>query len=374
MKRSDGQNDEGNTGSRNVKAKKDYILHPEQIDEVGAHANCTDGMGALFCSKLFEKIHGSKEIKTFTIYHDKPDDEYLKILKGDPNNDREMVTNVAIFDFGFNENVTKELLASPKHSIMIFDHHKGNKEVMEKFPDRCIFDNDRAGVHLAWDYFFPNIPYPKWANYIGIRDLGTGFENEDIAKFSAFLFYATELSVNEWMTHIYPNLDSFIAQFKEKNKELVDLNGKFTTRGTQIFHEALEESVPYTEFSKRGSEFLLVQTKMVNMQVKTFIRSKFCGLTTGVGNVHISVSECAVSFLKKNPDYKLVIMWHVNNYDLKYKFSIRSRKDDPDVNCDKIAKLFGGGGHESAAGFQIDLSQDVYKFLIENISNLKWKE
>lgn len=52
-------------------------------------------------------------------------------------------------------------------------------------------------------------------------------------------------------------------------------------------------------------------------------------------------------FGDKYYEYPLVVVW---TYDgKKYKYTLYS--SDPNVNCQKIAEKFGGGGHKGAAGF-----------------------
>lgn len=44
-----------------------------------------------------------------------------------------------------------------------------------------------------------------------------------------------------------------------------------------------------------------------------------------------------------------------------WTFSLYTTK--PEIDCNEIAKLYGGGGHKQAAGFQVDRLSDIFSFL-----------
>ena len=314
------------------------------LDSVQVHGNCPDGMGSLLCGLLYSKIV-DKKIDFVFLFHNKPDEDYLKNIDG---------KNIVVFDFSFNEKVIEQFIAKCG-SFHIYDHHIGQKDIMAKFPNHCTFDNDRSGVHLAWDFFFPDIKAPKWVKYIQERDLGH-FDNTEAMKFGAFLYYDADWSAENWLQKIYPNLETIISTHKNKD----------------TLFDILEDSVAYEKISMFGGCYLKAQEKMVNSQLKKIIKSKFCGILTGVGNFVVSISDTSDAFLKKNPEYSLVLIWRIDIYNMKYEFSLRSRDTD-NIECFKIAKMFGGGGHKCAAGFKVDTTTDIFKFLITNISNEDWK-
>jgi nanoRNase/pAp phosphatase (c-di-AMP/oligoRNAs hydrolase) len=61
-----------------------------------------------------------------------------------------------------------------------------------------------------------------------------------------------------------------------------------------------------------------------------------------------------------------VLAWSWDGKRCNFYCSLRSRDDGPDVS--EIAKRFGGGGHEHAAGFRcsrLDAASDVFAEVVK---------
>ena len=79
---------------------------------------------------------------------------------------------------------------------------------------------------------------------------------------------------------------------------------------------------------------------------------------------HFMASDLAeVVYQRAGADaYKMVAIWCAGK-DGDVTVSVRSRERPGDIHCGEFAKLYGGGGHPGAAGFDISLEQLTMIFL-----------
>ena len=71
------------------------------------------------------------------------------------------------------------------------------------------------------------------------------------------------------------------------------------------------------------------------------------------------------------------MLQHPDGEDLKYvclinpvanACSMRSREGETDIG--EIAKLFGGGGHQAAAGFSINFTEDIERAVVDVLNKI----
>lgn len=119
------------------------------------HNNCTDGLGAQYAAW---KKYGERATYIPANYG-KPFPPQVTLDKN---------SEVYIIDFSY----TKEILDdvnSKVGKLMVIDHHKTAKEALEGV-EYAVFDMDKSGAVLAWEYFH-NSPPPELLQYIQDRDL-----------------------------------------------------------------------------------------------------------------------------------------------------------------------------------------------------------
>lgn len=154
---------------------------PTTVQKVLAHGGCPDGTGALVVAKLYEKwFRPNNPIQTGYLFHGMD----VPSIQGE---------SVAVFDFSFNKEVTERLLSEAKE-FAVFDHHEGQKPILEQFPNNCTFDNDKSGVRLAWDFFFGSYP-PEWVHYIEDRDLWN-WKYPGSRPFGSYIHYCVKNNSN----------------------------------------------------------------------------------------------------------------------------------------------------------------------------------
>ncbi|MCP4002903.1 MAG: hypothetical protein GY725_01780, partial [bacterium] len=116
------------------------------------HESCMDGSAAALIA-----------------LQDNPGAKLIPMQYGDPPPDGLKGEHVVIVDFSFKRELT-ECLIEESASFLCLDHHKTAEEELRGLPD-CIFDMDRSGARMAWDYWNPDVKPPWWVLYIEDRDL-----------------------------------------------------------------------------------------------------------------------------------------------------------------------------------------------------------
>lgn len=243
--------------------------------------------------------------------------------------------NVLLVDFSYKRDV---LLAMGKaaHSVIVLDHHKTAQADLAEWdamdPDLCpeeawrhirliddhigqpiatLFDMDRSGARLAWDFCFPS-EAPLLIRLIEDRDLWR-FTMEDTKPFSLWL-RAEPFSFERF---------ELLAQQLEDGRDGHEI--MVEARAMQRFFDAkVDEIASFAAYQNVGDG---------------------CAIT--VNCPPMFASEVGHALLDKHPTAAFSAMW----FETKGKrmWSLRSRDDRQDVSA--IAASFGGGGHRNAAGF-----------------------
>mgnify|MGYP003326214337 CR=1 FL=1 len=141
------------------------IPNPRDVDLVIYHKNCTDGFGAAYSAW---RLLGNRA-------------EYIACSHGEtPPNVKGK--KVAICDFSFKNDVTKKLIEEAD-ALVILDHHKSAMVELHDIPD-AIFNMEKSGAVITWEFFHPGKDAPKFIQYIEDRDLWK-WELEYSKEFSA---------------------------------------------------------------------------------------------------------------------------------------------------------------------------------------------
>lgn len=271
------------------------------------HRGDLDGV----CSgAILKKIFGS-QIELYGVeYGDKID--FNKIVqKGDL---------VYVVDFSF-EPFTKMLELNKYADLIWFDHHvtvinevkHSGVEFKGQFGD---LKNSKSAAYIVWEAFHPKIPVPKGVELISLYDTWQHEFKDDILNFYRGLETSTELNVHSplWQ-HIFDNNLEFIQSVTNSG---LSISKYIKTNNKQY---ALDHAIE-TEFDGY----------------------KAIAINKGFGGAFMFDS-----------------LWDENKYDIMIAFSRRNNNSwrlslyttKKNVDCSAIAKKYGGGGHKSAAGFEI---------------------
>lgn len=282
------------------------------------HGNCDDGFGAAWATwKAFgegvEFIPG--------IYGKEPPN-----LGG---------KNVVMVDFSYKRPIIDAMVqsgdANQAMTILILDHHKTAAADLDgiafpedgydpatwrhkweswcKWPVRAIFDMDRSGAQIAWDYFFDGEERPFFIDLIGDRDLWRFQHGDRTRQFSAAL-------------RTYPMTFEQWDRIAANPQKLID-EGEGILRA----HNAnIAKFIGDAYFDDVGGH----RVPVVNVP-------------------YHYASDTAHALLSKYPDAPFTACWFKRGDGLT-QWSLRS--EDARLDVSEIAKSHGGGGHRNAAGFQ----------------------
>lgn len=307
------------------------------------HANCTDGFGAAFaaCCKLGD------------------DAEYLPMhYSNDPLKD---ITyegrDVYILDFSV-PRVDMENLLDKASKVVWLDHHKTAFEMWckdgarEKFtqgevipksgakPVTChiLLDNNKSGALLAWEYFHPEKAVPYLISRIDDRDRWQ-FKLADSKALHAGLQLEKPWTFERW-AELVPAMGGSSGALAN-----VISSGYASLRA---YHEQVQHS------AKKATPCTIIPA-IINSADSykgpwVWSPDNQCYVAGLAVNTPNNISEVGHELANASGTYGLV--WYYDGATGRANCSLRSN-GDYDVSA--IAKVFGGGGHKNAAGFNIGM-------------------
>lgn len=239
--------------------------------------------------------------------------------------------DVVMVDFSYKRPVIQEMAKTAK-SILILDHHKTAAEDLLGFPAVesledflkkleaydgdgapvfSLFDMERSGAGISWDFFNPGRARPRFINYIEDRDL--------------------------WRRKL-PSVDLFTIALRSYPQDFDvwdDLVAGFQDKPEVAFNEAIGIERYYR---------LQVETLKKNAYECCIGSKSWFGLA--VNCPYAFASEVAGELA----DDEHVGVCFFQLKDGRWQYSLRSRGSQ-DVSA--IALEYGGGGHAKAAGFTV---------------------
>jgi uncharacterized protein len=267
------------------------------------HNNCPDGFGSALAAYL---KFGDKS-------------EYIGVKHQQDPPEMEPGSEVYILDFSYPRQVMESLLA--QHSqVITLDHHKTAQEALLGLRG-ALFDMNRSGAMISWEYFHPDRSIPDLFRYIQDRDLWH-WKLEGTGEIAAGL----QLLPQEFPLWIDLLTPEGLKQLRQDGATLLRYQTK-EIKG-MLKHVYLDTLPPYQ--APTGEWITGNKIPLINCS-----------------NYDI-VSDLCHKMLEEYPDYPVVASWLRGQSSISY--SLRSQ---PDSDCSEIAKLYGGGGHKNSSGFKI---------------------
>ena len=272
-----------------------------EIPLVIYHANCWDG----FCAAWIAR-KALKDIETFPAnYGSKPPDVTGRI--------------VYILDFSYPREEMEKILTTARRTVVL-DHHKTAAAALDGLhqPETgmdVIFDMTKSGGRQTWQWFTmegytlwtPHQPRTPWlVDYTEDRDL--------------------------WR-HTLPCSEEINAALRSYPLEF-ELWDKF------------EEMNPIETLAPEGRAIRRAERQIVETHIKNAVPHIIGGHKVPVVNATVLFSEIAGELSKGQPFGAC----YFDRQDGKRQWSLRSDENGVDVSA--IAKMYGGGGHAHAAGFE----------------------
>ncbi len=245
---------------------------------------------------------------------------------------------IILLDLSLPKEIMISFFKKFKKDFIWIDHHKGpNKDFEKYFSSKNIKingirDSNHAACFLVWKFFKKGAP--EFVEYIQDMDLWK-FKKEDSKYFIAGL---KDLKEEYKRTNIKYILDLInFDNFSKQKKKIIE-------KGKTIY-----------EHQRNHVLSSLYAGKIIN----------FSGRKTFIINTLFFASVFADFFFnhkdKKYKDVEILIIWNKEYKTGLFKFSLR-KKESSKIDLSKIAKKYGGGGHPSAAAFNLkDLSKLNFK-------------
>lgn len=300
----------------NMKGAREF-LPPGCVDVIIYHNPCMDGESSAAVFHHFRKSSApSVKMPIFIGMHP----------KDDPMEDDALVRsitnkNVILVDICFSLEQMQQL-AEKATDVLILDHHVTNMETMEALSCENVykvFDMDRAGIHLTWQYLYLEEEIPAGLNYIGLRDIWKHKEDRMAVAFLTGLEMYPLKTMEDWIP-IIEEAPTFYFDTIQKGAAIVEYKESVISTMKQKV-----DTLP----NWRGSLSLV-----------------FCNAPFPW------ISDLGDSICTDDPEHTVAVIWNKKGQE-PCSVSLRSHsKVGPDVS--KIAKEFGGGGHVHAAAFRID--------------------
>ncbi|WP_370316014.1 phosphohydrolase [Sagittula sp.] len=281
------------------------------------HSNCADGFGAAWVVRKF--FDGNVDFFAAQYGQQPPD------VAG---------RHVIMVDFSYKRPVLDAMTATAS-TITILDHHKTAAEDLAGLPRalsgdcnlpalewhshnnmpcrvRALFDMERSGAGLAWDYFFPDDVRPRLINHIEDRDLWR-FALLDTREIQAAVVS------HPWDFAAWDRL--MAMGDREDGRRTLSAEGRAIDRKLQQDIGSILAAPP------RRMRIGGVEVPVVNAP----------GMWASDMAGKMAETEPFAAIYFDTPTERV--------------FSLRSRGEGG-MDVSAIAKSYGGGGHKNAAGFQ----------------------
>lgn len=261
---------------------------------VAYHAQCTDGFTAAWCA--WRKLNGHAD--------------YVPVAYGTPFPDCKG-KHVYMLDYCPHEESVVRRVAEEALSLTVIDHHADKAEMLHRLAKdglpnfEVVFDNNRSGAALAWDYFQKGKERPILVSYV---------EDQDLCRWTLPLTRQYNAA-----------LQSFACEFGEW------------------------EVACYTPFQKMvgdGAVIMRYKDRLVERALSQAVEVEVEGHKVLAVNTPLLMPEVAAALAKDRP---FGMAWMVRADGL-LQASLRSEENG--VNVSKVARPFGGGGHDHCAGFE----------------------
>ena len=284
----------------------------EKVTHVIYHGpRCHDGYGARHAvERKLDQLKIDREVNYIPI-------NYGQTLPHIPDG-----SQVIILDMSFSVEIMEDLIK--RTELLIIDHHKTAEKDLASIPEsNKIFDMDKSGAVLAWEYCFPDQETPLLYQYIQDRDL--------------------------WRKEL-PNQEAY---FKYICSQTIDF---------ELFQKLIDEpEYLLTEIDKASAvvDYANQQIKQIVDYAKVKFQ-KINGRWFLVGYLKTSVhdSDACSALLKSKPLLDFVVKPTQQLTKNQTKFTLRSTDQNYDASI--IAKSIHmvkgttGGGHRNACGAATD--------------------
>lgn len=240
--------------------------------------------------------------------------DYLPVEHGKDAPEGLVDKQIYLIDFCYSGEIMQSLLDQNK-KVVVLDHHFSQRDVVGISTEH-VYDDDRSGSVIAWQYFFPGESVPKLLRHI-----------QDVDLWSFKLPHTKELMAA---------LDEYPFDLRLWNKLVAEW----------------EDKVAIKKYIEAGRSILKYEDRVIERLVRHAERVTLDGVTAYAVNSPILESEIGNWIVTHKK--AIGIIWSYKGGGIKV--SLRS---DGKTDVSKIAQLHGGGGHKAAAGFAFSVQMEL---------------
>ncbi len=256
------------------------------------HNKCVDGFGGAYAA--WKKYGDSVE--------------YIPVAYGKPLPEHLEGRDLILVDFCYEQPEMDALKAVAK-SIVVLDHHAGVEGVATQFEG--VFNTERSGSTLAWEYFHPGTPIPRLLEHLEDGD-NYRFALPDTRDIFSYLD-VTPYDFAVW--------DTLVADIEsEEGRAKVLAKARIYDEYFKLLAESSVNSAKLIRFENYECHFAASHPSMT---MKSYVGHEL---------------------YTKKPPIALVVTAHPDGFGV----SIRG---DGSVDVAEIARKYGGNGHKNSAGF-----------------------
>jgi len=310
---------------------KMHAYKGQPIDLVIYHAGCSDGHAAAAVADLFLESMAHKNG-----YRNSYQTQFLALP---PSPEPVDVTgkSVLVLDLSFNRDQTMKMIESAK-SFLVIDHHKTSREGLEDIPaENKMFDMNKCGATLAWEYFYTN----SKAQY------GNEYIHTDYLK-------CPDDHVPEFLQYV-ESRDIWTQRLPLTN-EVFEITHAWSRDSFEPFQELMVDRVALDKVKAQAAAIKSYK----DSQIDTIVSRKVTLLTVEIDgvlrivayyNTPLYISEAGHEILKRYPfaDFACNMQYDIGHEETYVSF----RSEDSRVDVSELAKRLGGGGHRNAAGAKL---------------------
>lgn len=273
------------------------------------HGDCPDGFGAAYAA--WKKFGDAAEYHALSRSEGPP----LPLAEG---------ADVYLLDFAYNDQADMDALMGAAATLTVLDHHEGVEAQIKSVPNH-VYDTNRSGAGIAWDYFHKDASRPKLIDHI---------EDDDLFRFRL------------------PNTRAVLAYLGL---------APFSFELWGEVGETLEDPMRAEPFLMKAYAYGECFEKLAELSVRKAKMVEFEGYQCAFANAHPykPIKSLVGNLLaKEKPPIALVVSAHPEGYGV----SIRG---DGSVDVAAIARKYGGNGHPNAAGFLVPLGNPIPWKMVE---------
>lgn len=303
------------------------------------HKDCLDGFSAAWVA--------------WTQFGDEAD--YLSIQYGDPEDSLNSLVSgreVYILDFSFSQPRTMHIINLAKKVVWL-DHHKSafgawcrgysTGDIYRSSSPRqyILLDDNKSGVLLAWEYFYPNEPIPTIIQYLDDYDRWQ-FKLSNTKVVNKALWSHQPWDFHEW------------DYWMRATPLALDHNNRMKPEE----FGRVQRAAAYNTLITEGKAILYTHKEQVKDTVKN--STVECALPMPSGLIYGLAVNCYSADKDFVNDVGNALATLSGAYGLVWRLAENrtvhcSIRSNGKVDVSAIAKVLGGGGHQNAAGFTTTL-------------------